>query len=281
MIPQWLSNLEVVASVLWQGAAALLVLITGPKLWNALKVWQEVSTAKLRAERDLERSHREALEATLSRTSISIQALEKERESLSRQLDQAAEAGAKAALLGPTGTRANLVAAIADLMLVAVRLDIMGATALQLNRRAANLLSAASSGQLDAGAKALSQTAAQPPSQGVMDDVGILVGLQLATPMLLDGGPETLVKTIHSILSNHQDSQDILREAATIVERSEAYTKLRALGSTLHRDMTVAQSFGLPLDPPEVVSFGNGLVFDSRRRHTSGRPFSVSIDRKE
>ena len=40
---------------------------------------------------------------------------------------------------------------------------------------------------------------------------------------------------------------------------------LLALGSTLHREMTIAKQFGLPLEPPDKVRVNEWLVFDRSR----------------
>ncbi len=94
-IPQWLVVAAQIAEVLFNGAIGLAVIgfgiKIGPKLLGALRGWHDIMTAKLQAERDVERRLREAAESTAKLHAASVATVTSEVESLRRQLATAEE----------------------------------------------------------------------------------------------------------------------------------------------------------------------------------------------
>ena len=73
----WVITQQVV-DLLWKAGVFVLSLVLSKRLWSAIKQWHEVQSARLKAERDIERREREAADRTVKRYQQTLEAAEKD-----------------------------------------------------------------------------------------------------------------------------------------------------------------------------------------------------------
>lgn len=249
-MPDWLVLVQAVADVFWKLAFGGLVLILSPKALAGLRTWHQVQNSQLLAERDIERQRREAVESALSRQSGSLDVFERERQSLVRQLEEAQKQLADPVALGSPEHADRLAQVLADLMVAAIAVEIAYHGGVHASNTARRI-------QADWNKRAIAIARHEDPYH--------LYGLALLQPLLLHGQADAVAKTVYSVAGISSEPHAVLEKAKKLVCEHPEFPKLQALGSTLHREMTIAKQFGLPLEPPDKVRVNEWLVFDRSR----------------
>ena len=250
-MPDWLALVQGVADVFWKLAFGGLVLVLSPKALAALRTWHQVQHSQLLAERDIERQRREAVEGTLLRQSGSLDVLERERQSLIRQLQEAQKQLANPIALGSPEHADHLAHVLADLMLAAIAVEIAYYGGVHASDTAKRI-------EADRTKRAI--------AIATHEDQYHLRGLAYLQPQLLHGQADAVAKTVYSVAGISSEPAAVLERAKEFVCEHSEFPKLQALGWTLHREMTIAKQFGLPLGPPDKVSLNKwGLGFDRSR----------------